>query len=77
MASAAAEPRVRKTEVTEKAKRRVFTAEYKKRILNAVDRCTQPGELGTLLRHEGLYSSHLGTWRRQRDAGQLAGLTPQ
>jgi transposase-like protein len=70
-------PRVQETEVTEKAKRRGFTAEYKRRILEAADRCSQPGELGALLRREGLYSSHLATWRKQREAGELAGLTPK
>ncbi len=56
-------------EVSEKAVRRRFTAEYKARILDEADRCTEPGQLGELLRREGLYSSHLTTWRRQREAG--------
>jgi transposase-like protein len=64
------------TEVVAKPVRRRFTAEYKLRILQAADDCS-PGELGALLRREGLYSSHLTTWRRQRDAGQLAGLAPK
>jgi transposase-like protein len=63
--------------VAEKPVRRRFTAEYKLRILREVDRCTQPGQLGALLRREGLYSSHLTTWRQQRDEGTLAGLTPK
>jgi transposase len=63
--------------VPEKPVRRRFTAEYKIRILHEADRCTQPGQLGALLRREGLYSSHLNTWRRQRDAGALAGLAPK
>ena len=63
--------------VPEKPVRRRFTAEYKLRILQEVDRCTQPGQLGALLRREGLYSSHLTTWRQQRDEGTLAGLTPK
>ena len=63
--------------VLEKPTRRRFTAEYKLRILREVDRCTQPGQLGALLRREGLYSSHLTTWRQQRDEGTLAGLTPK
>lgn len=63
-------------EVTEKAKRRQFTAEYKQRILAQADECTETGQLGDLLRREGLYSSHLSTWRRQRNAGALSGLTP-
>ncbi len=62
-------------EVTPKAKRRRFSAEYKRRVLAEADGCTQPGEIGALLRQEGLYSSHLTTWRRQRDEGQLQGLT--
>jgi len=62
-------------EVTPKAKRRRFSAEYKLRILAEADGCTRPGEIGALLRREGLYSSHLTTWRRQRDEGQLYGLT--
>jgi len=63
--------------VLEKPTRRRFTAEYKLRILREVDRCTQPGQLGALLRREGLYSSHLTTWRQQRDEGTLASLTPK
>ena len=50
----------------EKPKRRRFSAEYKLRILEEADRCTKPGELGLLLRREGLYSSHLAAWRRWR-----------
>ena len=50
----------------EKPKRRRFSAEYKLRILEEANRCTKPGELGLLLRHEGLYSSHLAAWRRWR-----------
>jgi transposase-like protein len=56
--------------------RRRFTAEYKLRILQEADGCSS-GEVGALLRREGLYSSHLTTWRRQREAGQLAGLRPK
>ena len=59
------------TEVAPKAKRRSFTAAYKQQILQEADRCHQPGQLGALLRREGLYSSHLVTWRRQRDRGEL------
>lgn len=70
------EARVRETEVVEKAKRRRFTAEDKRRILEEADRCTKPGEVGALLRREGLYSSLLSVWRRQREAGGLAALTP-
>ena len=54
--------------------RRRFTAEYKRKILEEADRCTQAGEVGELLRREGLYSSHLSNWRRQRKEGELAGL---
>ena len=56
-------------EVSEKASRRRFTAEYKTRILDEADRCTEPGQVGELLRREGLYSSHLTNWRRQRETG--------
>ena len=64
------------TEVTERPVRRKFGAEYKLMILREADACTKPGEIGALLRREGLYSSHLTTWRRQRDEGALARLTP-
>jgi transposase len=60
------------TEVTEKAKRRAFTAEYKRKIVKEADACNGPGEIGALLRREGLYSSHLTTWRQARDRGELA-----
>lgn len=65
-------------EVMPKAKRRTFTAGYKLWVLEEADKCRkQPGQLGRLLRREGLYSSHLTTWRRQREAGELAGLAPR
>ena len=64
-------------EVPEKAARRRFTAEYKLRILREAEGCEAPGEVGALLRREGLYSSHLTTWRRQREQGALAALTPK
>ena len=64
-------------EVAEKARRRRFTAEYKREILRRADACKEPGALGALLRSEGLYSSHLASWRQLRDAGELAGLTPK
>lgn len=65
-------------EVTPKAKRRSFTAGYKRWVLEEADKCReQRGRIGELLRREGLYSSHLVTWRRQREAGELAGLTPR
>ena len=63
-------------EVVVKAERRRFTAEYKLHVLEEADACRQPGEVGALLRREGLYSSHLTTWRQQRDRGALQGLTP-
>ena len=65
------------TEVPEKPVRRRFTAQYKLRILAQADRCTEMGQVGELLRREGLYSSLLSTWRKQRDEGVLAGLTPK
>ena len=63
------------TEVSDKAKRRRFTAKYKLRILRQAAACTERGELGALLRREGLYSSHLTSWRSQAERGELAGLT--
>jgi len=65
------------TEVVPRARRRQFSNADKRRILDAVDRCTQPGEIGALLRREGVYSSSLSTWRRQREAAELAALAPQ
>jgi transposase len=61
-------------EVVARPTRRRFTAEYKLRILQAAERCAQ-GELGSLLRREGLYASHLASWRQQREAGALVALT--
>ena len=66
--------KARDAEVPEKARRRRFSAEYKRRILEQADGCTEPGEIGALLRREGLYTSHLSVWRRQREEGTLAGL---
>src|SRR5512132_256254 len=64
-------------EVVADARRRTFTAEYKLRILAEADAAaTQPGAIGALQRREGLYSSHLVTWRRERQTGILKGLTP-
>ncbi len=68
---------VHEVEVVAKASRRRFPAEYKRRILREADTCTAPGAIGALLRREGLYSSHLTTWRAQRARGELAGLTPK
>jgi len=74
----AQEPEIPCPEVTEKPVRRRFTAEYKRKILAEADPCSKPGAVGELLRREGLYSSYLTNWRRQRDeGGALAGLTPK
>ena len=65
-------------EVVAKAKRRTFTAEYKQRILQEADSvAATPGGIGALLRREGLYSSHLVSWRRERRAGMLEALKPR
>ena len=66
---------VRDPEVSEKAKRRRFSAEYKLRIVREADACKGDGDVAALLRREGLYSSHLSSWRRQRDEIAKAGLT--
>lgn len=58
----------------ERAKRRRFSAQYKLDILGRADRCSQPGDIGELLRREGLYSSYLTDWRRERDQGALVSL---
>src|SRR3954447_15448318 len=60
-------------ELVERAKRRTFTAEYKLRVLGQAEACTRPGEIGAMLRREGLYTSHLTAWRRQRDQGAWEG----
>ncbi len=73
----AEEAAVKETEVLAKAKRRRFTAEYKQRILNQIDEAVAAGgsgEVGAILRREGLYSSHLAAWRRLREAGELSAL---
>jgi transposase len=64
-------------EVVARAKRRGFTAEYKQKILAQTDAAKGSGDIGALLRREGLYSSHLTKWRRERADGILDGLTPQ
>ena len=64
-------------EVPTKAQRRTFTATYKLRILAEADAATERGQIGALLRREGLYSSHLDKWRRQRTRGTLAALAEQ
>jgi transposase len=60
-------------EVVAKATRRRFTVEYKRKIVREADACKTPGAVGALLRREGLYSSHLTTWRAARERGELAG----
>jgi transposase-like protein len=69
--------RVPPSEVSSKPRRRRFTAEYKLRILAAVDAARDSGGIGALLRREGLFSSHLAKWRAQREEGALAALTPR
>jgi transposase len=66
---------VRDPELVERPKRRRFSAEYKLRVLREADACSRPGEVGALLRREGLYTSHLTYWRKQRDAGALKALS--
>lgn len=70
-------PAVPDPEVKATKPRRRFTAKYKLGILAEVDACTSKGQIGTILRREGLYSSHLTTWRRQREEGILNGLSPR
>jgi transposase-like protein len=67
--------RIPDPEVVPKAKRRQFSAEYKLRIVREADACTEPGQIGSLLRREGLYSSYLSKWRQQREEGQLQALS--
>jgi transposase-like protein len=61
-------------EVAAKPTRRRFTAEYKLRVLRQSESLSEPGAIGALLRREGLYSTHLSAWRRQRDRGGLEAL---
>ena len=75
--AAPAESRQGDCEVVPRARRRHLTNADKRRILQAADRCTVPGEIGALLRREGVYSSSLSTWRRQREAADLTALAPQ
>ena len=70
-------PVVPDPEVRERAARRRFTAEYKLQVLRQADQCLGVGDLGALIRREGLYSSHLTTWRRQREQGALVALAPK
>jgi transposase len=65
------------SQVLTRPARRSFTADYKRRILKEADACTRHGELGELLRREGLYSSTLASFRKQQDSGRLAGADPQ
>jgi transposase-like protein len=74
MTTSRASPPTPDPEVAAKPQRRRFTAEYRLRILTEADACKKPGEVGALLRREGLYSSHLVNWRRQRKAGALRDL---
>ncbi len=71
---AEAAPEETAVEVTEKAKRRQYSAAYKLKILQEADACTEAGEVGALLRREGLYSSHLAAWRKARAKGERRGL---
>lgn len=64
-------------EVTATARRRQYSTAERRRILTAADNCKVPGEIGALLRREGIYSSHLSTWRKQRAAADRAALEPQ
>lgn len=64
-------------EVVAVAKRRQYSSKQKQRILTAADRCTEPGQIGALLRREGIYSSQLARWRKQRSEAQQAALAPQ
>jgi transposase-like protein len=64
-------------EVPGKPKRRHFTAEYKRSIVAQAEACRDDGAIGALLRREGLYSSHLTTWRRQKEQGELEALAPK
>ncbi len=77
LASGSAPPPAPGPEVTELPARRTFTAEFKERVLKEADACTEAGGIGALLRRHGLYSSHLTSWRRQREEGSLAGLAPK
>lgn len=61
------------TQVAPRAKRRVFSIQYKRSIVEQADACTMPGEIGALLRREGLYSSHLSDWRKEQKRGTLQG----
>ena len=76
-APAASRPPVSDSEVIARPRRRSFTAAYKRSILDQAEAAQDSGSIGALLRREGLYSSHLTTWKRQRKQGELDALTPQ
>jgi len=67
----------KQTEVVPKAKRRSFTAEYKRTILDEIAGCRKPGEVGAILRREGLYSSHITKWRMVAQKQTLVALEPK
>jgi len=75
--SGKASPAKVEPEVNAKPERRQFSAEYKRRILAEADACTEAGQIGSLLRREGLYSSNLTHWRQQRAEGALKALSPK
>lgn len=75
--SGKASPAKVEPEVNAKPERRQFSAEYKRRILAEADACTEAGQIGALLRREGLYSSNLTHWRQQRAEGALKALSPK
>jgi transposase-like protein len=77
MSSAEIRAVAQETEVSSKARRRRFSGKYKRKILKAVAACTKPGEIGALLRREGLYSSNLVEWRRAQERGALSALQPK
>ena len=64
-------------EVSDKPRRRRHSAKYKLKILRELDGCREPGQIGAVLRREGLYSSHISEWRKKRAAGELRALTPR
>ena len=77
MSSAETRVVAQETEVSSKARRRRFSGKYKRKILKEAAACTKPGEIGALLRREGLYSSNLVEWRRAQERGALAALQPK
>ncbi len=64
-------------EVSDLPRRRKFSAKYKLAILRELDACSEHGQIGAILRREGLYSSHISKWRQAREAGELQGLAPK